>query len=100
MIINKKMSLLRKQILPRMQRKVTSLKLLLTILHYPGKYLQLTPALVLSFNQSRGEDGSARQTVSRPKPGEAPKNEEEEGFPGKVSRCLPEGGRDLGCLFS
>lgn len=83
-----------------MQSKVTSLELFLTILLYPGKYLQLTPALVLSFNQSRGEEGSARQTVSRPKPGQAPKNEEAEGFPGKVSWTLPlcESVRDLSCV--
>lgn len=58
-IINKDLfSLLRKQNLLRMQRKVTSLKLPLTILHYPGNTVHLITALVTSFT-SRGEESSA-----------------------------------------
>lgn len=76
----------------QMQRKVTSSKLLLTLTVYTLSWKLSTcliPALVISFTQTRGEESSARQTVSGPKPGQAPKNEEEEGFPGKVSWRLP-----------
>lgn len=43
-----------------------------------------TSALVLSFTQTGGEEKSAGQTDPSPRSGQASKNEEEKGLPGKV----------------
>lgn len=53
-----------------------------TCMHKQG--LTSALVLVLSFTQTGGEKKSAGQTDPNPRPGQAPKNEEEEGLPGKV----------------